>query len=69
MKAILKVLGFLCNPVAEYLTWCVTEAADVLHELQVETFGSMEKREKTEFILEQVTQSDRHNGSSRVLVI
>jgi 26S proteasome regulatory subunit N5 len=29
-------------------------AADVLCELQVETFGSMNKREKTEFILEQV---------------
>lgn len=29
-------------------------AADVLTELQVETFGSMERREKTEFILEQV---------------
>lgn len=30
-------------------------AADILCELQVETFGSMERREKTEFILEQVT--------------
>ncbi|KAI9888826.1 MAG: hypothetical protein M1814_006229 [Vezdaea aestivalis] len=29
-------------------------AADILTELQVETFGSMERREKTEFILEQV---------------
>ena len=29
-------------------------AADVLCELQVETFGSMKRREKTEFILEQV---------------
>ena len=29
-------------------------AADILCELQVETFGSMERREKTEFILEQV---------------
>jgi 26S proteasome regulatory subunit N5 len=32
----------------------VAGAADVLQELQVETFGSMEKREKTDFILEQV---------------
>ena len=30
-------------------------AADMLCELQVETFGSMERREKTEFILEQVS--------------
>lgn len=29
-------------------------AADILCELQVETFGSMHRREKTEFILEQV---------------
>jgi len=32
----------------------ITEAASVLQELQVETFGSMEKREKVEFILEQM---------------
>ena len=32
----------------------INEAADVLQELQVETFGSMEKREKTDFILEQM---------------
>ncbi|KAI9331888.1 PCI domain-containing protein [Obelidium mucronatum] len=32
----------------------ITEACDILQELQVETFGSMEKREKTEFILEQM---------------
>ncbi len=30
------------------------EAADILCELQVETFGSMARREKTEFILQQV---------------
>lgn len=30
-------------------------AAEILCELQVETFGSMERREKTEFILEQVS--------------
>jgi len=32
----------------------VVEAANILQELQVETFGSMEKREKVEFILEQM---------------
>lgn len=32
----------------------IASAADVLCELQVETFGSMSRREKTEFILEQV---------------
>ncbi|ORX74382.1 hypothetical protein DL89DRAFT_319931 [Linderina pennispora] len=32
----------------------VTEACDTLQEVQVETFGSMERREKTDFILEQM---------------
>lgn len=32
----------------------VNEAADIMQDLQVETFGSMEKREKTDFILEQM---------------
>ena len=32
----------------------IKAARDILCELQVETFGSMERREKTEFILEQV---------------
>ncbi|KAK3822404.1 MAG: PCI domain-containing protein [Linnemannia elongata] len=32
----------------------VSEAADIMQDLQVETFGSMEKREKTDFILEQM---------------
>ena len=32
----------------------LNSAADILCELQVETFGSMTRREKTEFILEQV---------------
>ncbi|KAI8087722.1 PCI domain-containing protein [Gilbertella persicaria] len=31
-----------------------SEAADILQELQVETFGSMDKREKVDFILEQM---------------
>lgn len=32
----------------------IDEAADVLQEVKVETFGSMDKREKVEFILEQM---------------
>ncbi|KAI7905073.1 uncharacterized protein BX663DRAFT_501599 [Cokeromyces recurvatus] len=32
----------------------IAEAADILQELQVETFGSMDKREKVDFILEQM---------------
>lgn len=32
----------------------ITEAATILQELQVETYGSMEKREKIEFLLEQM---------------
>ena len=32
----------------------VSEAANILNELQVETYGSMEKREKIEFLLEQM---------------
>jgi 26S proteasome regulatory subunit N5 len=32
----------------------INAAADILCELQVETFGSMTRREKTEFILQQV---------------
>ncbi|KAI9217773.1 PCI domain-containing protein [Blastocladiella britannica] len=32
----------------------IAGAADILQELQVETFGSMDKREKTDFLLEQM---------------
>ena len=32
----------------------VAEASEVLQEITIETFGSMEKREKAEFLLEQV---------------
>jgi 26S proteasome regulatory subunit N5 len=32
----------------------IDEASEILQELQVETFGSMERREKTDFILEQM---------------
>jgi len=32
----------------------ISEAAEILQEIQVETFGQMDKKEKTEFILEQM---------------
>ncbi len=32
----------------------INEASEILQEVQIETFGSMEKKEKAEFILEQV---------------
>lgn len=32
----------------------VTEAAEILQEIQVETYGTMDKKDKTDFILEQV---------------
>lgn len=32
----------------------ITVASDLLQDLQVETFGSMERREKVDFILEQM---------------
>lgn len=32
----------------------ITEAANIIQELQVETYGSMDKREKVELILEQM---------------
>eukprot|EP00729_Bicosta_minor_P006205 gene6205-16492_t len=35
----------------------IAGAADVLHELQVETYGSMDRREKVEFILDQMRLS------------
>jgi 26S proteasome regulatory subunit N5 len=35
----------------------VNTASELLHELQVETFGSMDRREKVDFILEQMRLS------------
>lgn len=32
----------------------MTQASDLLQDLQVETFGSMDRREKVDFILEQM---------------
>ncbi|KAJ3217580.1 26S proteasome non-ATPase regulatory subunit 12 [Dinochytrium kinnereticum] len=47
----------------------VAEAADVLQELQVETFGSMDKREKTDFILEQMRLCLEKKDYIRVQII
>ncbi len=44
----------------------ISEAADVLQELQVETYGTMERKEKVEFILEQVSGC-RGRGRSPLL--
>ena len=38
----------------------VIEACDILQELQVETFGSMERPEKTDFFLEQMRLRKMH---------
>ncbi|KAJ3105682.1 26S proteasome non-ATPase regulatory subunit 12 [Phlyctochytrium planicorne] len=47
----------------------IAEAADVLQELQVETFGSMDKREKTDFILEQMRLCLAKKDFTRVQII
>ncbi|EXX58975.1 proteasome regulatory particle lid subunit RPN5 [Rhizophagus irregularis DAOM 197198w] len=47
----------------------INEAADVLQELQVETFGSMEKREKTDFILEQMRLTLAKKDYTRMQII
>ncbi|CAG8460814.1 6419_t:CDS:10 [Diversispora eburnea] len=47
----------------------VNEAADILQELQVETFGSMEKREKTDFILEQMRLTLAKKDYTRMQII
>lgn len=47
----------------------VVEAADILQELQVETFGSMERREKTDFILEQMRLCLAKKDFTRVQII
>lgn len=44
-------------------------AADILCELQVETFGSMERREKTEFILDQVALCIENNDFSQAAIL
>jgi len=47
----------------------INEAADILQELQVETFGSMEKREKTDFILEQMRLTLAKKDYTRMQII
>ncbi|KAJ1566526.1 26S proteasome non-ATPase regulatory subunit 12, partial [Nowakowskiella sp. JEL0078] len=47
----------------------INEAADILQELQVETFGSMERREKTDFILEQMRLCLAKKDFTRVQLI
>ena len=47
----------------------LAEAADILQELQVETFGSMEKREKTDFFLEQMRLCLQKEDLVRALII
>ena len=47
----------------------INEAADTLQELQVETFGSMERREKTDFILEQMRLNMARSDYVRTQII
>jgi 26S proteasome regulatory subunit N5 len=47
----------------------ISEAADILQELQVETYGSMEKREKTDFLLEQMRLCLARKDFTRTLII
>ena len=47
----------------------IVEAADLLQELQVETFGSMDKQEKTDFILEQMRLLMLKNDYTRAQII
>ena len=47
----------------------IEEAAKILQELQVETYGGMERREKTEFILEQMRLCLLNKDYIRVQII
>ncbi|KAJ3200285.1 26S proteasome non-ATPase regulatory subunit 12, partial [Clydaea vesicula] len=47
----------------------ITEACDILQDLQVETYGSMDKREKTDFILEQMRLTLAKLDYVRVMII
>ncbi|KND02822.1 proteasome regulatory particle lid subunit RPN5 [Spizellomyces punctatus DAOM BR117] len=47
----------------------IVEAADILQDVQVETFGSMDKREKTDFILEQMRLCLAKKDFPRVQII
>jgi len=47
----------------------IAEAADILQEIQVETFGQMDKKEKTEFILEQMRLCLEKNDYIRAQIL
>ena len=47
----------------------VKAAADILCELQVETFGSMDRREKTEFLLDQVALCIENNDWTQASIL
>jgi 26S proteasome regulatory subunit N5 len=47
----------------------VNKAADTLQELAVETFGSMDRREKTEFILEQMRLNLERKDYTRMNIV
>ncbi|CDW99534.1 hypothetical protein [Sporisorium scitamineum] len=47
----------------------VHEAADALQDLAVETFGSMDRREKVEFILEQMRLNYERNDLAKMAIV
>ncbi|KAJ9476582.1 26S proteasome regulatory subunit RPN5 [Pseudozyma hubeiensis] len=47
----------------------VNEAADALQDLAVETFGSMDRREKVEFILEQMRLNYERNDLAKMAIV
>ena len=47
----------------------IKEASDLMQEIQVETYGSMEKREKSEFILEQIRLCLDSKDNIRALIL
>jgi 26S proteasome regulatory subunit N5 len=47
----------------------IAEASEILQELQVETFGSMERKEKVDFILEQMRLCLLKNDFIRAQII
>jgi 26S proteasome regulatory subunit N5 len=47
----------------------ISQASEILQDLQVETFGSMDKREKVEFILEQMRLYIARNDFIRTQII
>lgn len=47
----------------------INEAADALQDLAVETFGSMDRREKAEFILEQMRLNYERNDLAKLAIV